>query len=265
MALSAMSPLLSYASGLLMLQTPSPHWGLASPLLLGTHQRETDDEHRRGPDPGDYLRLEGLVLPDAPPGVSHTVTDDDVPRQWTVARGESDMAAVLFHFPPPLDNMTGVVTAVHGRLSLGPGPGIGGVFLVRVSNLTTGDEMLDDTVHGVSTLDADTYPESSFRVERIEGDLESLRFGIVTQAMMHGTFQLKDRLIPLTVRTTFEPVIDTQGLPRLLLTADWSLRLKGPFGLLGPDGPHPANDTLLLRCNVTLEPDQTKRQKEKHP
>ena len=86
---------------------------------------------------------------------------------------------------------------------------------------------------------------------------------------MLGTFHMIGRNIPLSVRTTFEPVIDDRGRPRLLLTADWTIRLGEPFGLDGPpDGPYPANDTLLFRCHITMRPRETvpaNQGKEKNP
>ena len=100
----------------------------------------------------------------------------------------------------------------------------------------------------------------------IEGDLKTLRFGEITLATMLGTFHMVGRTIPLSVRTTLEPVIDGRGHPRLLLTADWTLRLGEPFGLEGPpDGPSPANDTLLFRCHITLRPVDSVPGKEKNP
>ena len=169
-----------------------------------------------------------------------------------------------FRFPPPIDNMTGEVPTLDARLTLGPNAA--GLFSVDVADLTMGHELLDATIRGAEILDAARHPAASFRVDSIEGDLDSLRFGELTLATMLGTFHMIGRNIPLSVRTTFEPIIDGRGRPRLLLTADWTLRLREPFGLNGPpDSPYPANDTLLFRCHITLRPKESDPGKEKNP
>ena len=209
----------------------------------------------------------GLGLPAPPPDTarqgapSHAV---DVPREWTVTLGATDVPAVHFRFPPPIDNMTGEVPTLDARLTLGPL--VAGLFSVDVADLTMGDGLLDATIRGAEVLDAARHPVASFRVDSIEGDLDSLRFGELTRATMLGTFHMVGRNIPLRVRTTFEPVIDGGGDARLLLTADWTLRLREPFGLEGPpDGPSPASDTLLFRCHITMRPVESVPGKEKNP
>jgi hypothetical protein len=69
---------------------------------------------------------------------------------------------------------------------------------------------------------------------------------------MQGAFGMRGRSVPLRVRATFEPVIGWDGEARLSFTADWRLRLREAFGIFGPDGPSPANDTLLFHCTPEL-------------
>ncbi len=209
----------------------------------------------------------GLGLPAAPPDAERRrgpSPDVDVPRDWTIALAATDGPAVHLRFPPPLDNMTGEVPTLSGRLTLDPN--VTGLFSVDVADLTMGDELLDATIQGAEVLDTASYPVASFRLDSIEGDLDTLRFGELTLATMLGTFHMIGRNIPLSVRTTFEPVIDGRGRPRLLLTADWILHLREPFGLKGPpDSPYPANDTLLFRCHITLRPSESDPGKENNP
>lgn len=212
----------------------------------------------------------GLGLPPAPPDARRRRAPSpgiDVPRDWTIADIATDGPAVHFRFPPPLDNMTGEVPTLDAWLTLGPI--VTGLFSVNVADLTMGDELLDATIHGAEMLDAARHPVATFRLDSIDGDLDTLRFGDLTLGSMLGTFHMIGRNIPLSVRTTFEPVIDDRGRPRLLLTADWTIRLGEPFGLDGPpDGPYPANDTLLFRCHITMRPRETvpaNQGKEKNP
>ena len=209
----------------------------------------------------------GLGLPAAPPDAGRRrgpSPDIDVPRDWTIALAATNGPAVHLRFPPPIDNMTGEVPTLDARLTLGPN--VTGLFRVDVADLTMGDGLLDAVIQGAEMLDTASYPIATFRLDSIEGDLDTLRFGELTLATMLGTFHMIGRNIPLSVRTTFEPVIDAQGRPRLLVTADWTLRLREPFGLNGPpDSPYPANDTLLFRCHITLRPSESDPGKENNP
>ena len=203
----------------------------------------------------------GLELPEAagPALTDVRVTDAEVPVRWVIDRAASVDPAVLFRFAPPMDNMTGEVETLDAHLSLSPDAG--GVFTLEVAALTMGNELLDEAIQSSLVLDVATHPTSSFRVEAIDGDSdEPLRFGELRQATMRGVFDMKGISIPLDVRTTLEPVLDGQGQPRLILTADWALRLMQPFNLQGPDGPYPANDTILLRCRITMRPDHTEKE-----
>jgi len=58
-------------------------------------------------------------------------------------------------------------------------------------------------------------------------------------------------------------VLDDNAEPRLQMTADWSIRIGDPFGMIGPDGPMPARDTVLFTCHITLRP--AGRDPEKQP
>lgn len=198
----------------------------------------------------------GLDLPPAPVDRrGATPIAVELPDAWRV-REQDGEAAILFHFLAPLDGYAGEARSVDGRLTLEGGALAGAVghFEVPIASLTMGDPDLDAAIRGSVFLDADRWAYSRFEIDSIEAEVESLRFGEQVQAIMHGRFRLKDRTIPLDVRTTLEPVVDGDGTPLLLLEGDWSIRLRDPFGIEGPDGPEPAKDTLLYTCRITLEP-----------
>ena len=50
------------------------------------------------------------------------------------------------------------------------------------------------------------------------------------------------------------PIINSTGEVRLLMTGSFSIRLLEPFEIYGPDGPAPANDTLLYDFVLPLAP-----------
>ena len=80
-----------------------------------------------------------------------------------------------------------------------------------------------------------------------------MAFGRQTVVVLHGTLRLKGVEHAIDVRTSLEPVIGADGAPRLVLEADWSIRLLEPFGINGPpDGPVPARDTVLLHCRLIM-------------
>ncbi len=44
------------------------------------------------------------------------------------------------------------------------------------------------------------------------------------------------------------------GEPRLSIDGRWQVRLLDPFGIDGPPGDAPANDTLIYTCYLVFEP-----------
>jgi polyisoprenoid-binding protein YceI len=188
------------------------------------------------------------------------------PRQWVIDDAP-ETSSVLFRFAPPLDNYAGRAQLQSAAIDLGP-QGLDGteaVFRVAVSTITMGEPLLDRELQTPKFLHADEHPVSSFTMKSIEADVPRLRFGEKTNAMMRGTFRMKGRSIPIGVRAALEPVIDASGRPRLLMTADWSIRIGDPFGLEGPDGPLPARDTVLFSCHITLRPHTEGRAEENQP
>ncbi|MEM9597803.1 MAG: hypothetical protein AAGD06_26285, partial [Acidobacteriota bacterium] len=48
-------------------------------------------------------------------------------------------------------------------------------------------------------------------------------------------------------------LVAEDGAPRLRVRASFRIRLEDPFGILGPDGPSPANDTLVFYLDFLME------------
>ncbi len=110
-----------------------------------------------------------------------------------------------------------------------------------------------DALRGSVFLNVEDFPLSRFVIESISADDEPIAFGTVTPATMVGTFELKGVRIPLSVPTMFEPVVDDQGQPQLLMNGSFSIDLR-TFKIEGADGPAPAKHTLQFDVNFALTP-----------
>lgn len=208
----------------------------------------------------------GLALP--VPAEPSGDADSSRPRSplatsWRLRPRTPDSGPRLqFRFPPPLDSYSGELRDVTGvlhfeRADSGDAPearSLEGRIVVRVASITMGDEHLDDSLLAPDTLDATRHPESSFEVERIETGPGPLRFGELRPATLHGTFRMKGVAIPLSTPLTLEPMATTSGEVRLHAVGRFELRLAESFGIQGPDGPSPANDTLQFRYDLEYEP-----------
>ena len=178
--------------------------------------------------------------------------DGPLPRNWSASVREEP--AVVFSFLPPLDGYSGTGGVLRAEVVLDDGGRLAaatGHFEVETASVSMGEPDLDKTIHGPLMLDAKKHPVSRFEITAVSGET-GLGFGRVSNVMLRGTFTMRGRSVPLDVRATFEPVIGEDGGPRLVFTADWQLRLRDAFGIFGPDGPSPANDTLLFRCACEL-------------
>jgi polyisoprenoid-binding protein YceI len=200
----------------------------------------------------------GLALPPAAPASSReSVTTATLANRWVVEQpADPDAAPILqFKFPAPLDNYTGTARDVSGELVLGDGfalQGAKGSVRVAVASVTMGEPGLDDTVRKAVSLNA--FPDARFELGNAVGDTAPLVFGKMGQILAIGTFTMKGIQIPLEVRAEIEPVVADDGGARLAVTASFNIRLKKPFGIDGPDGPAPANDTLEFFLSFIMAP-----------
>ena len=202
----------------------------------------------------------GLPLPPPPPPDS---ADTEVPadlelvREWVIDQDvQGDRPAVQFAFPAPLDGYAGEVTHITGDLTLGPDLSLTdmrGTFHADPGSVTMGESDLDAAIHG-SMLEVDAYPDAHFVIDSVESSFDRPAFGQVAAAVLHGRFTMKDRTVPLSVPISIEAYLGRDGEPRLSIDGQWSIRLLEPFGIAGPPGDAPANDTLIYRCHLVFQP-----------
>jgi len=199
----------------------------------------------------------GLALPEAPSGTHEVVAGGPLPPAWRLPpRRKGDPTQMTFHFPAPLDAYSGEVTRIDGSLTLDDERrlrSLRGRFEVDPTHVTMGESDLDHAIQGSTYLDVANHPRSSFEIESVESEDVSLQFGELTQAMMAGTFTMKGVSVPLGVRVMFEPIVGEDGRPRLSLRGSFEIRLS-PFAIEGPDGPSPADDTLVFDFDLLFQP-----------
>ncbi|MEM7624601.1 MAG: YceI family protein [Planctomycetota bacterium] len=199
----------------------------------------------------------GLPLPPKPEGASaEDLAGIELGQEWVIDEGaQEERPAVQFAFPAPLDAYAGEATSVSGTLTLGQGLSIAamrGRFIADPASVTMGEPDLDQAIHSTMLRVAE-YPESSFVIESVETDFDKPEFGVVAAAVMRGTFTMKGNSIPLTVPASVEAFLGSDGKPRLSIDGSWQLRLLEPFGINGPPGDAPANDTLKFTCYLVFE------------
>ncbi|MEM7167606.1 MAG: YceI family protein [Planctomycetota bacterium] len=186
-------------------------------------------------------------LPAQEVGTKIVVADLPLARAWTVVSPASDRRGdVVFRFASPLEFYSGQATETKGELSLPSTTSDGaGHFVVQTRSVSMGYPDIDEAIRGSSMLAVADHPEASFRLSGLTLAGE-LGFGAVTPVAMEGTFEMKGTTVPLSVRAQLEPIVGADGAPNLLLSGQFQLRLKERFGIEGPDGPAPANDTVLF-------------------
>ena len=99
------------------------------------------------------------------------------------------------------------------------------------------------------------WPTARFELHDLTADVDRLAFGRSVSADVTGTFAMKGHAVPLAFRVQLEPILAADDSVRLGITGGFELRLREPFGLAGPDGPAPANDTLRFDVAFELVPD----------
>ncbi len=58
----------------------------------------------------------------------------------------------------------------------------------------------------------------------------------------------------LATTAQIEPIIDQNGNVKLQVFASFTMRLQETFNITGPDGPSPANDTVVFYLNFLMKP-----------
>jgi hypothetical protein len=106
-----------------------------------------------------------------------------------------------------------------------------------------GDKTLDAELQR-TMLRADAFPVARFVLDTVEAEDVPFTPGIPTPFTATGRFDMLGVSLPLSVTAQAEPTLSEDGSPWLDVRARFVLRIGAAFGLKGPDGPSPANDTL---------------------
>ena len=199
----------------------------------------------------------GLELPPSPSHAAKELSGPPLPRRWTLStKGTGDASHLAFHFPAPLDSYAGEVRSVRGELAFDSVLSVASVrghFTADPASVTMGDPDLDHALHGSTFLDVEAHGTSKFVIESVDAEPAALAYGRQVPVTMRGSFSMKGVTLPLSARAFFEPVIGPSGSPRLLLTGRFQLSMAA-FAIEGPDGPSPAEDTLILDFRFSMEP-----------
>ncbi|MEM7350935.1 MAG: hypothetical protein AAF657_09030 [Acidobacteriota bacterium] len=198
----------------------------------------------------------GLALPPARARrADEQLADIELPVRWRIEAPVADAGPrLVFRFPAPLERYSGEVRDLSGELILAEDrslAGAGGWLEVATDSVTMGETTLDEAIHEkmIRVLD---FPASRFDLESVEDGTPPLTFGRPVPIVAHGRFSLLGLTIPVEVKGEVEPIIGADDAPRLQVRATYSIRLSKPFGIEGPDGPAPANDTLVFHLNFTM-------------
>jgi hypothetical protein len=200
----------------------------------------------------------GFSLPKAPEGASAlTPTNVQLGTRWEFAGPvEAGSPMLNFSFMAPLDYYAGEAKTLFGTLEFSAGPNVDqteGKFGIETQSLTMGDPSLDAHVHELIAILE--HPKAFFTFEKMMSvEHPQLAFGALTQFSLRGQLEFMSVKVPLDVTAQMEPVLDENGAARIQVNAAFSLRLKEPFGLDGPDGPQPAKDTMQFLLNFLLKP-----------
>jgi len=202
----------------------------------------------------------GLGLP-APPQKTGSAAPADVaiPATWTLASpGPHEAPALQFHFAPPLEAYAGEVTSLRGTLRLGEDGRLAaarGRVEADVASVTTGYADLDRTLAGPMMLDARAHPVATLEIDAVAAEAPGVpTFGRAVRADVDARFTLKGTTVPVAMVALVEPLLTVDGEVRLHVSGRFEIRIAEPFGLQGPDGPSPANDTVVLDVDALWEP-----------
>ena len=200
----------------------------------------------------------GLALPAAPDRTAdRSRAPIELVAAWVVdGESQETRPPVQFQFPDPLQMHAGRAAKLTGHLQFNPALDVSrasGRFAVAVEDVTMGDQDLDRDVQQ-NMLAGPQHPTSHFTFDSVRADPGSLAIGPPISATLVGEFEMKGIRIPLEVPVTLEAFVGPDARPRVSIDGRWQIRLQDPFGLSGPDGPEPANDTLVFHCHIVLEP-----------
>lgn len=199
----------------------------------------------------------GLVLPRAAvgDGRSPARTAIALGSRWTIEDASADDAPRLaFRFSPPLDSYNGEVRELSGAARLGPNGRLAGAtatFEARTASITMGNKTLDAELRD-KILRVAAHPTARFTLDPLPESTAPLAYGAPVPFTGTGRFEMLGESVPVRVSAQAEPVVGEDGAPRVVVRATFRIRIADPFGLTGPDGPAPANETVLFDLRFRL-------------
>lgn len=144
------------------------------------------------------------------------------PTAWDLDASHTQVGFAVKHLM--ISNVKGRFAEVTGRVQLDPTREPILDITIAASSIITGDERRDAHLKSADFLDADKFPELTFRGGRAEGDIGS-RFAL------HGDLTIRGINKPVTLQVTNEGrVIDPWGNDRIGYSATTSINRKD-FGL----------------------------------
>jgi polyisoprenoid-binding protein YceI len=205
------------------------------------------------------LRL--ALVPEPPPATARAAAAAAaLPRRLVVAdSGAEDPPRLQFRFAVPLDSYNGEVRKLTGTIVLGEGSrlnGATGTFDAATASVTMGNKTLDAEIRN-AMLRTDTFPGARFVLDPVEAANTALVPGVPAPFTATGHLEMLGVSVPLSVKAQAEAGSDEDGTPRLDVRARFRFRIGSTFGLKGPDGPAPANDTLEFDARFALKPEGT--------
>ena len=202
----------------------------------------------------------GLTLPAALPAAAAkaAAAPFSLPRRFVVADAAiGDPPRLQFRFAPPLDSYNGEVGKLTGTIVLGDGSrlrGASGTLDAATASVTMGSKALDAELRK-AMLRADSFPNARFVLDPVEAEGGALAPGVPAPFTATGHLEMLGVKVPVSVNAQAEAGLDENGTSRLDVRATFRLRIGAAFGLKGPDGPAPANDTLEFDARFALKPE----------
>ena len=202
----------------------------------------------------------GLALPPAGPSAVAVAPASAItlPRRLVVGAAlPDDPPRLQFRFASPLDTYNGEVRVLNGTITLGEKSrlrGASGTLEAATASVTMGNKTLDAELRD-PMLRADAFPVARFVLDPVEAADVELVPGVPTPFTATGHLEMLGVSVPLSVNAQAEPGLADDGSPWLDVRARFVIRIGAAFGLKGPDGPSPANDTLEFAVRLALKPE----------
>lgn len=196
----------------------------------------------------------GYELPMTTAAFFPTPNDLQLATKWQVSSSAfPGVPALFFRFMEPLERYAGEVPEFSGQLLLGEqGELQGGEFTAGLRSLTMGMQELDDKVKR-KYLYTKRFPDAAFHFSLPE-DSPALLPGQTNRLPVLGTFKLMKQTQQKLVQAEITPRALADGGQELLVHVHFDLNITDDYGIQGPDGPDPANKTVVFDLNFIMQP-----------